>query len=162
MRDGAASPQRVASQIEHVDEVEADACEYAELQPAGDERASDYCGAGGICEIFSAPSAELIPISPCCHFWPQRIADPYELEPFTHACEADVIGRHSQLRAAKQSLALLDRFPSFFERCEVPARARLAYDPESSLLSIECQAASNGKMLDYFVRAKIAMTEEAG
>jgi hypothetical protein len=44
------------------------------------------------------------------------------------------------------TLAFLDRFPSLFERSEVPASALLANGPQSSLRAIKSEATANGKM----------------
>ncbi|HEY5087089.1 MAG TPA: hypothetical protein VII66_07030 [Gemmatimonadaceae bacterium] len=73
-----------------------------------------------------------------------------------------MLGRHAQLRATEEALALFDRFPSFFDGSEIPALARATHNPQPALVPVERKTAPDGKMLDYFVRAKVIMAEQAG
>src|SRR5665213_203486 len=112
--------------------------------------------------VTPAASAELISVTPRCHFRPLRASHAHELEALAHTRQAYVIRRHAERRAAKESLALLNRLPAFFQRREIPALARPTDDPQPALLLIEREAASDGKMFDYLVRAEVVVTEEAG
>src|SRR6185437_9001977 len=134
----------------------------AERSISGEKSRGHYRAATGD-HVIALPSlAELIPVSPCSHFGPLRITDTDQLQTFAHARESDVFRRHAQLRVAKQPLALLDRFPSFFDRSEIPSLTRATNYPQPALVPVERKSASNGEVLDYFVRAEVTVAEEAG
>src|SRR6185437_1791171 len=117
----------------------------AERSISGEKSRGHYRAATGD-HVIALPSlAELIPVSPCSHFGPLRITDTDQLQTFAHARESDVFRRHAQLRVAKQPLALLDRFPSFFDRSEIPSLTRATNYPQPALVPVERKSASNGK-----------------
>src|SRR6185437_3936418 len=101
-------------------------------------------------------------VSPRRGLGEQRRSDAHELERSAESGETDVVGRHAKPRAAKQSLGVVDRFPALVERCEVPATAAGADDPEPSLSRIERQAPADGEGRQKVVGAEIGVAEETG
>lgn len=114
------------------------------------------------CVVMTPTAArELIAVAPRGQLRTLRLADANELEPFTQAREADVIGRDAQLRGAEKTVALLDRFPAVLDRREIPADAPATDDPEAAVRCIEGEPATDGKMLDRFVLAEVGVAENA-
>ena len=146
----------------HVDERGTAAREQAQRRIAGGDRANRHGAARGDHVVPPPAAAELISITPCRHFGTLWASDSHKLESLAHAREADVVRRHAERRASEETLTLFDRLPAFFQRSEIPAFARSTDDPQPALLLIEREPASDGEMLNYFVRAEVAMTEQAG
>jgi hypothetical protein len=101
-----------------------------------------------------ATSAELVTVTPGRKLGSLRLPDPNQLQAFAQPREADVVGRDPLPRVAEELLALLDRFPPFFERREVPLLALATNNPEAPEFLVERQAPSHGERLDHLVRAE--------
>lgn len=76
--------------------------------------------------------------------------------------ETDVVSRYATTRITIEPLRLLDRFPSFFEWCEVPALALPADNPKSALRRIESQSLPDRKRLERLVAAERFVAEKTG
>lgn len=112
--------------------------------------------------MSSSSPAELIPITPRRHLGSKRRADPYQLESFAHAREADLIGGHPQTCLLEGALAFLDSFPALLERGEIPSFATTANHPEAPLGAVEGKAPTHREVLDHLVRAERSLAEKAG
>jgi hypothetical protein len=111
--------------------------------------------------VLPASSPELVAVTPRRELRPLRLADSYELETLAESGEPDLISRNPELRRTVRPLTLLDRFPPFLDRREVPALAPPAHDPQASLRGVERKPAPDGKMLDRFVGSELRVAEEA-
>ena len=107
-------------------------------------------------------AAELVAVPPRRHFGAHRGPDADELQPLPDARQSDVLRGHAQPRVRELSFALFDRFPSLFDRREIPALALSAHDPQSPTRRVEHEAAADREMLDHLVRAETRMAEDAG
>ena len=105
---------------------------------------------------------KLVSVPPRRHLRPLRLAYAHQGRAVSDPREPDVVRGDPKPRVAKRPLALLDRFPPFFERREVPALARAAHDPQSSLRGVERQATADRKVLDRLVGSEAGVTEDAG
>src|SRR5262249_10350045 len=92
-------------------------------------RAADEESRSGI-RFLRLESRESRAVTPRRDLGQQRGPDADELEAAAKAREPDVVGRHSEPRAAEQSLGFVDRFPPLLERREVPAPATRADHPQ--------------------------------
>src|SRR5678815_2753603 len=108
-----------------------------------------------------SPSPELIAVAPRGELRPKRLTDANQLQAFGDFREADVVGRHAQMRSAEETLTVFDCFPPLFDGREVPTLAPPAHDPEPAARRVERQPASHGEMLDGFVLAERRLTEDA-
>src|SRR5690348_667178 len=102
------------------------------------------------------------PVAPRGDLGEERRPDANELEPRAQMRERDVVGGHTQPRAAEETLAAVDRLPPLLERREVPALASRADDPEPSLHRIERQPPSYRAGGDVIVGTEVGVAEEAG
>ena len=98
--------------------------------------------------------AELVTVSPCSKLRALRFADANQFQAFVQLREADVVGRDAFLRVAKELLALLDGFPAFFERREVPLLAFATHDPQAPAPLIEREPPADRERLDDLVCAE--------
>jgi len=154
---GIALHGRACEAREHpTDPADADSRGYS----AGNDGAKCREPRAGDDDLSLSSPPELIPIPPRRELRPQRLADPYELCTVTKSSEPDLVRRGAEARAAVQTLCVLDRLPSLFERREVPPFAGWAYDPKPSLRRVERETAANGKVLDRLVRPERTIAEE--
>src|SRR5688572_19693195 len=75
--------------------------------------------------------------------------------------EPDVVGGHPEARSAKERLALLDGFPPFLDRREVPLRATETHRPEASLRCIEGNSPPDREVFHDIVGAESSGAEQA-
>ena len=98
--------------------------------------------------------AELVPVSPCSKLRALRVADANQFQAFVHLRQADVVGRDAFLRVVEELFALLDGFPSFLERREVPLLALATHDPQAPAPLIEREPSADRERLDDLVGAE--------
>src|SRR5262249_12789582 len=90
----------------------------------------------------------------------QSRPDSNELETAAEAREADVVRRHAETRAAKQSFSVVDRLPSLLERREVPTATSRADHPEPATLGIEREPSADREGRQKVVRSQIVVAEQ--
>src|SRR5919201_2932894 len=123
------------------------------------DAAHDRDPCGRVRDVSETATAELVAVTPRGDLGTQRAADAHQLETLRQARQPDVVCRHAQARRCEPALAVLDCFPAFFERREVPALALLANDPQSALRRVKRQTSTDGERLDDLVRAEVFVTE---
>src|SRR5262249_18225221 len=129
---------------------------------AQEEAARCYDDCAGEHEMALTTTSELIAVTPRRHFRSLRLANADELEAFRNSREPDVVRRHAQSCRTEQPLALLDGFPAFLDRREIPSLTFSADHPQASTRGIERQTSTDREMLDRFVLAQIRVAEDAG
>jgi len=107
------------------------------------------------------PAGEDAAVAPCSEFRPQRRADSNQLRAVSEGGKPDVVRLRPKPPRAKSPFALLDCFPSLFDRSEIPARTVRAHDPEATFGGIEREPAADGKCLDRVVAAEGPMAVQA-
>jgi hypothetical protein len=98
----------------------------------------------------SAP-AELIAVPPGGELRSEWLTDAHELRSVAKSGKSDLIRRSAQSRTTIEPLGVLDGFPTFFERREVPSLAGGAHDPQPTFGCVECEPATDREMLDGLV-----------
>src|SRR5689334_382033 len=76
--------------------------------------------------------------------------------------ESDLVGGRAKPRVTIEALTLLDRFPAFLGRSQVPLPATTTHDPEAATLGVECEATADREVLDGLVSLERRVTEDAG
>src|SRR5205823_13947879 len=85
----------------------------------------------------AAASPELIAVAPRGKLRAQRLPDADQFETLVQSSEADVFRRDALSCRTEASLAILDGFPAFFERREVPTLALATHRPQAAFGGVE-------------------------
>src|SRR5262249_37401233 len=129
---------------------------------AADDQRAEHTDAAADEQHLPAPTAtELIAVAPGGEFRTQRRTDADEGEPIAELGETDVVSGNAAARVAVELLGLLDCFPAFLERRQVPPLALRAHDPEPPFGGIECQALPDRERFDRLIRAERFVAEQA-
>src|SRR5205823_2562652 len=104
---------------------------------------------------------ELIAVAPRGKLRAQRLPDADQFETLVQSSEADVFRRDALSCRTEASLAILDGFPAFFERREVPTLALATHRPQAAFGGVEGQPSPDGERLDDRIRAETGVAKDA-
>jgi hypothetical protein len=90
-----------------------------------------------------------VPVSPVRNIGVRQAGGAEELQAVGRTGKPDSPSLHTTLCSCSDPLSLFERLPTFFEGHEIPLPTPNADDPDASLVSIECNAASNREIGEF-------------
>src|SRR6185312_6390973 len=100
-------------------------------------------------------------IAPGGEFRPQRRPDSNQFRAVSEGGKPHVVRLSPKAPRTKSPLALLDCFPSLFNRSEIPARTVRTDDPQATFGGVEREATADRECLDRLIAAEGSMAVQA-
>jgi hypothetical protein len=104
---------------------------------------------------------DITTVSPCGELGAQGLADAYQLDSTLHLRQSHVASGESSCCITIVALALLDRFQSRFDRCEVPSPAPNAHHPQATPCLVKGKSATHGEVLHGVILTEVTVAEDA-